>query len=126
MDPLINFYDRLFLYYYNLKKNSDDTPQYFPIIILSTAQGFNLFFIVILIFYFLSVDFSSLPELFLGLDLGVLIFNFYIYQIKDKKEIVLKKNWKLSLGFKVFSYFYVITSIAAPLFLIYYLNEYLL
>ena len=125
MNHLINFYDKLFLYYYNLKKNSDDTPEYFPIIILSTAQAVNLFFIIILIFYLLKIDFSPLPEFFLVLDVGMIVFNFYWYQIKERKEIVLKKDLRLSLGFKIGSYLYVLVSIAAPLLLIYFLNEFL-
>ena len=125
MNRLINFYDKLFLYYYNLKKNSDDTPQYFPIIILSTAQAVNLSFIFILIFYFLRIDFSPLPELYLVLEGGALFFNFYLYQIRDRKEIVLRKRLRLTLFFKIASYFYILASLAAPLLLIYFINEYL-
>lgn len=124
MDVLTNFYDRLFIYYYNLKKNSDDTPQYFPIIIISTGQAANLFFFVILFAYFLRVDYSVLLKIFLILDIGMVIFNFYVYQIKDRKEIVLKKNLKLSLRFKIFSYFYMIISLLSPLLLIYFFNEF--
>ncbi len=125
MDQLLNFYDKLFLYYYNLKKNSDDTPEYFPIIILSTVQAVNLFFVLILIFYFLSIKFSPLPETFIVLDVVMTLFNFYLYQIKDRKDIVLRKNLKLTLFFKISSYFYFLASLAAPLVLIYFINEYL-
>jgi len=126
MNRLFNFYDKLFLYYYNLKKNSDDTPQYFPIIILSTAQAVNLLFMVILIFYFLRIEFSPLPIFFLVLAGGMLLFNFYLYQIRDRKEIVLQKQLRLTSFFKIVSYFYILASLAAPLFLIYFINEYLM
>lgn len=124
MNMLTRFYDRLFLYYYNLKKNSDNTPEYFPIIIISTGQAANLFFFVILFSYFLRVDNSITLKIFLILDIGMIIFNYYVYQIKDRKSIVFKKNLKLSLGFKVFSYIYILASLWAPLFLIYFINEF--
>ena len=120
---LTNFYDRLFLYYYNLKKNSDDTPEYFPIIIISVGQTVNLMVFVIILYYFFRIDFSSLPKIFLITDIVILIFNYYVYQIKDRKETVLKKNIKLSFGFKIFSYLYVILSLLLPLLLIYFFNE---
>ncbi len=123
MNKLINFYDKLFLYYYNLKKNSDDTPQYFPIIIISSAQAVNLFFLFVLIFYILRI--KPLPEIFLVLDVGMILLNFYVYQIRDRKEIVLRKKLRLTLYFKIASYFYVLVSLAAPLLLIYFINEYL-
>ena len=126
MNQLFTFYDKLFLYYYNLKKNSDDSPAYFPIIILSTAQAVNLFFIFILTFYIFRIEFSPLPESFIVLDIGMLIFNFYLYQIRDRKDIVLKKNLRLTLWFKIVSNLYVLTSLIAPFLLIYFLNEYLL
>ncbi len=126
MDRLYNFYDKLFLYYYNLKKNSDDTPEYFPIIILSTAQAVNLSFIAVLIFYFLKINFSVLPETFLVISGSMLLFNYYLYSIKDRKEIVLRKQLRLTLFFKIASYFYILASLAAPLFLVYFINEYLM
>lgn len=123
MNILTNFYDRLFLYYYNLKKKNDSTPEYFPIIIISTGQAANLFFFVILFSYFLRVDNSVTLKFFLILDIGMVVFNFYLYQIKDRKNIVFKRNLKLSIGFKVFSYIYILVSLWAPLFLIYFINE---
>lgn len=124
MKLIINFYDRLFLYYYNLKKNSDDTPQYFPIIIISTAQAVNLFFFVIFFSYLLRIDYSTPLKIFLILDIGMVIFNFYVYQIKNRKENILTKNLKLSLKFKIFSYFYIIISLILPILLIYFFNEF--
>ena len=124
MKMLIDFYDRLFLYYYNLKKNSDSTPEYFPIIIISFEQAVNLMFFVTLFFYFFGIDFSILPKVFLVITAGTLIFNFYIYVTKNRKDIVLKKNMKLSLWFKILSYFYFVASLLSPLVLIYFLNEF--
>jgi C4-dicarboxylate transporter len=123
MQLTYSFYDKLFLYYYNLKKNSDNTPQYFPIIILSTVQSVNIFLCLTLIFYIFKIQFSALPECFLILYIRMLIFNFYLYQIKDRKEIILKKNIKLSSGFKVCSYFYFAISFISPLILIFFLQE---
>ena len=120
---ITNFYDRLFLYYYNLKKNSDDTPQYFPVIIITVAQTTNIFLFVIVLFHLLKIDFSTLPKVFLVLGGLVLIFNVYLYQIKERKEVVLRKDIKLSLLFKISSYFYVLASIFSPLFLIYFFKE---
>lgn len=125
MNSLYNFYDKLFLYYYNIKKNDDDTPQYFPIIIISAAQSANIFLIVILIFYLLKIEFSSLPKFYLIFAIGTHIFNFYLYQIKNRKEIILTKNIKIPLVFKILSYFYFLASYASPLLLIYFINEYL-
>ena len=125
MDQLLNFYDKLFLYYYNLKKNSDDTPEYFPIIILSTVQAFNLFFILILTFYFLGIKFSPLPEILIVLDVGMTLLNFYLYQIRNRKDLVLGKELRLTLFFKISSYLYFLASLATPFFLIYFINEYL-
>ena len=109
-----------------MKKNSDDTPQYFPIIIISIAQAVDLFFIAILTFYFFKIDFSSLPEFYLGLGFCVLLFNFHLYQIRDRKDVVLRKKLRLTLFFKIGSYFYFLVSLAAPLLLIYFINEYLM
>ena len=124
MDIITNFYDKLFLYYYNLKKNSDSTPEYFPIIIISFAQATNLMFLVTFFFYLFKINFSSLPTIFLVAIIGTVVFNFYVYVNKGRKEIVLRKNMKLPLSFKVFSYFYVILSLALPLILIYFFNEF--
>lgn len=97
MNILTSFYDKLFLYYYNLKKNSDNTPEYFPIIIISFGQAVNIMFLLTLFFYFLKIDFSSLPKVFLVVITGTTIFNYYLYVIKGRKEIVLKKNLKCFL-----------------------------
>lgn len=120
---LTNFYDKLFLYYYNLKKKNDSTPEYFPIIIISFGHATNLMFLLILFFYFFKIDFSSLPKVFLFTITGTVVFNYYLYINKGRKEIVLRKNLKLSLGFKVFSYIYILVSLWAPLLLIYFINE---
>ena len=123
MKQIIHFYDKLFLYYYNLKKNSDDTPQYFPIIIISSTQAVNLFFLFILISFISGT--KPLPEVFIVLDLGMIMFNFYVYQIRERKKIVLQKKLRLTLFFKIASYFYVLASLVAPLLLYYLINEYL-
>jgi len=126
MKKLCNFYDKLFLQFYDLKKKSDNTAQYFPIIIISTTQALNLFFMVILIFYFLGIKFSLLPIFFLFITAATLLFNFYLYQIRDRKKIVLRKKLRLSFWFKTFSFFYILVSLAAPPFLIHFFNEYLI
>lgn len=125
MEKIYNFYDKLFLYYYNLKKNSDDTPQYLPIIIISTVQSLNIFFFVILVYYFFRIDFSFLPKWFLIINIGVTILNFYQYQIKNRTEKIVRRKLEISLRFKIFSYFYFALSFISPLFFIYLINEYL-
>jgi hypothetical protein len=126
MHFIYNFYDKLFLYYYNLKKNDDDSPEYFPIIIVSTGQAVNIFFFVILLFYFLEIQFSFLPKIYLALHLGMVVFNYYLYEIKGRIEVLLKKNINLSMSFKVFSYIYFAISISSPFILIYFIQEYLM
>ena len=124
MDIITNFYDKLFLYYFNFKKNSDSTPEYFPIIIISFAQATNLMVLITFFFYFFKINFSSLPKIFLVAIIGTVVFNFYAYVTKGRKETILRKNIKLPLSFKIFSFFYVILSLAFPLVLIYFFNEF--
>lgn len=126
MDIVINFYDKLFLYFYKLKKydKTESSPQVFPMIVISAAQTGNIFFIVICFFYLFRIDFSYLPNFFLLVAIIIYAFNFYIYQIKNRKEIVLRKNMKLSLGFKVFTYLYFLLSYLSPLYLMYLFIEY--
>lgn len=126
MNLLTNFYDKLFLYFYKLKKydDLDTTPEVFPMIVISAAQAGNVFFILICFFFLIGLDFSYLPKSFIFIAIIVYSFNFYIYQIKKRKNIILSKKIKLSLGFKFFTYFYFIFSYLSPFFLIYIFNEY--
>jgi hypothetical protein len=122
MNQLLNFYDKLFLYCYDFKK-SRVTSLYFPLLVLSTAQAVNLFFLFILIFHILRIK-LPLREIFLGLEIGMILLNFYIYEIRNRTEIVLRKKLRLTLFFKIASYFYILASLSVPLILIYFINEY--
>ncbi len=126
MNLLVNFYDRIFLYYYNLKKKNDSDPQYFPIIIISIEQAFNLITILIPLFYLTRNEnfIKKIPLIFIICYFIILALNFYKYQVKSRKEIIIQKNIKLSFKFKLFTYFYFIISILFPLFLIFILNDF--
>lgn len=122
MNQLLNFYDKLFLYCYDFKK-SRVTSLYFPLLVLSTAQAVNLFFLFILIFHILRLK-LPLREIFLGLEVGMILLNFYMYEIRNRTDIVLRKKPRLTLFFKIASYFYILASLSAPLILVYFIKEY--
>lgn len=124
MKSIINFYDQLFTYFYNLKKNSDDTPEYFPIIIITVGQTGNLLLLAILLFHILRIDFAFLPNFFLFLGVVVLVFNWYVYKFKERMEIILQRGLRITFGFRIFSYFYILISFVSPLFLIHFLKEF--
>ncbi len=125
MELLIHFFDRIFLYYYNLKKKSDSDPQYFPIIIISIEQTFNITTIFIPLFYFTKNEsfIQKIPLAFLICYFIILGLNFYQYQIRNRKETILKTDMNLSFKFKVLTYFYFIISVFIPLLLIFLLND---
>ena len=122
MNQLLNFYDKLFLFCYDFEK-SRVTSLYFPLLVLSTAQAVNLFFLFILIFHFLRIE-TPLREIFLGLEVVMILLNFYMYEIRNRTEIVLRKKLRLTLFFKIVSFFYVLASFSAPFVLIYFINRY--
>ena len=126
MNLFNNFYDRIFLYYYNLKKGNDSDPQYFPIMIISLEQAFNLVTVFIPIIYIIKNEnlIQRIHLIFVICYFIVLGLNFYKYQIRDRKDILIKKNIKLSVIFKLFTYCYFIVSVLIPLFLIFFLNDF--
>ncbi len=125
MELFINFFDRIFLYYYNLKRKSDSDPQYFPIIIISIEQTFNFITILLPLFYLTKNEslIQKIPLTFLICYFIILGLNFYKYQVKNRKKIILERSMKLSFRFKILTYFYFIISILIPLLLIFFLND---
>ncbi|PRP65874.1 hypothetical protein BST86_01605 [Nonlabens agnitus] len=123
MKFIINFYDRLFLFLYNLKKGSDDTPQYLPIILISVSQAWNLFLAFIIIYFIINQPLTHLPKFLLILIAIMIFFNFYLYQIKGRQSIIFGKSLSITFTFKAFAFLYIIVSIILPLLIIFILNE---
>lgn len=120
------FYDDMFQYHYYRLKNKDTYPQVVPIALLSFLQAVNIFsFVIIIVHYFFEENWTDLPLFLLIIYCGFLFFNFFKYEIKDRRGKILEKNKTLSNHFGKISALYFIISISIPLLIIYFINEFL-
>lgn len=125
MNRFLTFYDNLFLYHYKRLERIDEDTEVMPIAIISFNQSSHLLFIYILLHYLL--DLSNL----ISIEYSIFIFyfiavgiNFYVYNIKKRKEKLLSSNILLPKNIKIVSHIYLVFSISLPLILIFFLNEF--
>lgn len=125
MDKFYKFYDNLFLYYYKRLEGIDRDTEVMPIAIISFNQGSHLIFIYIIFHYvfdlsnFIRIEYSIFLFYFIAVA-----FNFYVYNIKKRKEKLLSSDSELPKNMRMTSLAYLIFSLSSPLLLIYFFNEF--
>lgn len=118
------FYDKIFLFHYNLLKVKDDQPEITVVVIISIAQSANIFLILTILFYLFNIqDEINVMLFFIVLYLIVLALNFINYVIFKRKEKAIKASIVLPKKFNRIAWTYLIGSLWLPFLLIYILNE---